>query len=313
MKAIQSVTPAAPAIEIKRVLYLTDFSPASERVLPFAVSLARKHHATLEALHVLTPAIPQTCPAAVRADVELADAEMKRLRGSVTGVGLQINMARGVSVAEAIAEAIRDRHIDLIVLGTHGRTGTPRLLLGSVAEEIFRQSPVPVLTIGPHVPCFPNAAAEFHRILFATDFSSESEAAAPFAFSFADEGPARLMLLNVKPKLEPISETNEKKFEVSVTEAIRQLREIAPSEAETYNPAEVAVDYGEPGERIVAAAEKWHADLIVLGVKGAADHLGAATHIARATAHYVVTHATCPVLTVRAHEMAASAGKGGMS
>jgi nucleotide-binding universal stress UspA family protein len=304
MKAIQ----AAPAIEIKRVLYLTDFSPASERVLPFAVGLALKHHATLEALHVLTPVIPATCPEAIQGDVELAEAEMKRIRQKIGDVGLQIKMTQGIGVPEAITEAIRDRHVDLIVLGTHGRTGMTRLVLGSVAEEIFRQSPVPVLTIGPHVPDATNPAAQFHRILFATDFSSESEAAAPFALSFADEGPARLMLLHISPKTDLGTVRDEKKFEVSVTETIRQLREIAPTDAETYNQAEVAVDYGEPGERIVAAAKQWSADLVVLGVKGAAQHLGAATHVARTVAHYVVTHATCPVLTVRAHEMAVSAG-----
>jgi nucleotide-binding universal stress UspA family protein len=309
MKAIQ----APPAVEIKRVLYLTDFSPASERVLPFAVALAHKHHATLEALHVLTPAIPDTCPEAVHADLNLAEAEMKRIRAKVPDVGLQINLTRGVGLAEAVAEAIHDRHVDLIVLGTHGRTGVPRLVLGSVAEEIFRRSPVPVLTVGPHVPDVTVTNAQFHRILLATDFSSESEAAAPFAFSFAEEERARLMLLHVAPKAELGSLREEKKFEALVTETIRKLREIAPSDAETYNPAEVAVDYGEPGEHIVAAAKQWNADLIVLGVKGAAHHLGAATHLARAVAHYVVTHAPCPVLTVRAHEMAASAGEGEMS
>jgi nucleotide-binding universal stress UspA family protein len=303
MKAIQ----APPAIEIKRVLYLTDFSQASARVLPFAVGLANKHHATLEALHVLTPVIPETCPEAVQADVELAEAQMKRISATIPDVGLQINMTRGIGIAEAIAEAIHDRHVDLIVLGTHGRTGMPRLVLGSVAEEIFRRSPVPVLTVGPHVPDVTTAAAKFHRVLFATDFSSESEAAAPFAFSFADEQPARLMLLHIAPKAELGTVRDEKKFEASVIETIRQLRAIAPSDMEIYNPAEVAVDYGEPGERIVASAKQWGADLIVLGVKGAADHLGAATHVARAVAHYVVTHATCPVLTVRAHEMAAVA------
>jgi nucleotide-binding universal stress UspA family protein len=303
MKAIQAPT----AIGIKRVLYLTDFSPASERAFPFAIGLARKHHATLEALHVLTPVVPEGCPEAVQADVDLAEAEMKRIAARMPDAGLQIKMTQGVGIAEAVAEAIHERQADLIVLATHGRTGVPRLVLGSVAEEIFRRSPVPVLTIGPHVPEVTAAAARFHRVLFATDFSSESEAAAPFAFSFADEQPARLMLLHIAPKAELGTLQDEKKFEVCVTETIRQLRAIAPSDMEIYNPAEVAVDYGEPGERIVAAAEQWGADLIVLGVKGAAEHLGTATHVARAVAHYVVTHAHCPVLTVRAHEMAASA------
>lgn len=305
MKALQTV----PSIQIKNLLYLTDFSAASERVLPFALALARKYHATVEVLHVLTPVIPETCPQAIEADTDLAEFEMKKIEAKLVGVPFETSLARGMGMWEAVERAIREHHIGVIVLATHGRTGVSKFVLGSVAEEIFRRSPVPVLTVGPSVRNTRTAAAQFHQVLFATDFSSESEAAAPFAISLADENPARLTLLHVMPKHEISNPSEENKFEASVAEAIHKLREIAPSDAEIYNPAEVAVEYGEPAGRIVAAAQERGADLIVLGVRGAAEHLGAATHLERAVAHKVVAHAPCPVLTVRAHEMAAFAGE----
>ena len=69
--------------------------------------------------------------------------------------------------------------VDLLVLGTHGRTGAQKYRLGSIAEEIFRRSPVPVLTIGPEVYGGHINAARFCRVLFATDFEAESDAAVP--------------------------------------------------------------------------------------------------------------------------------------
>lgn len=300
MKAVHAV----PSIQIKNLLYLTDFSAASERVLPFAVGLARKYHANIEALHVLTPVIPETYTAAVQADTNLASFEMKKIESKLVGVPFETSSASGLGMWEAVEQAIREHHIDVIVLATHGRTGVSKFLLGSVAEEVFRRSPVPVMTVGPAVRNIGAAAAKFHQVLFATDFSSESEAAAPFAISLADENPARLTLLHVLPESALGDPPAVNKFENSVAEAIHKLREIAPSAAGLYNPAEVAVECGDPADRIVSVARGRGADLIVLGVRGATAHLGAATHLERAVAHQVVAHAPCPVLTVRADDAA---------
>jgi len=91
----------------------------------------------------------------------------------------------------------------------------------------------------------------------------------------------------------------QRQFDLSVAETIQQLYDTLPKDTEVNGPPEVAVEYGEPAERIVEAARQRHADLIVLGVRGAEGHIGAATHLDRATAHQVVAHAGCPVLTVR--------------
>ena len=289
--------------KIKNVLYLTDFSQTSGSAHAYALAVARKYSATVHALHVLTPVIPESCVEAIKADEDLADAEMQKVKLQMGDVASTTIMSHESSVWAAVERAIRENHIDLIVLGTHGRTGGPRLLLGSVAEEIFRRSPVPVLTVGPASHSNAPKDIRFERVLFATDFSPESRAAVPYVLSLAHEKSAQLVLLHVMPKLAPpnrrLDRNREKQFEVSVAEAINELYQIIPS-GEVYNPPEVAVEYGQPAERIVEAAKERGADLIVMGIRSAAAHLGAATHLERPTAHKVVVHAHCPVITVRA-------------
>lgn len=292
------------SIGIRTILYLTDFSEPSEHALHFAVELARQYGASVEVLHVLTPVIPESCPNAIQADEELAAAEMKKIESKIVGIPFAATVTRGMGVWEAIEHAIREYHIDLIVAGTHGRTGIPKLLLGSVAEEVFRRSPVPVLTVGPHVGPSTASTAQLSCVLFASDFSSESKAAAPYAFSLAEENHARLILLHVMQQTEPSAPYEMKRYESGVAEVIEQLRQIAPSKSAIHNLAEVAVEHGDPADRILAAAKERGADLIVLGVRGAVEHVDAATHLDLGVAHRVVAHASCPVLTVRAQRTA---------
>jgi nucleotide-binding universal stress UspA family protein len=160
-----------------------------------------------------------------------------------------------------------------------------------------------VLTVGPASHSNALKDIRFERVLFATDFSPESRAAVPYVLSLAHEKSTQLVLLHVMPRLATpdrgLDRNREKQFEVSVAEAINELYQIVPS-GEVYNPPEVAVEYGQPAERIVEAAKERGADLIVLGIRSAAAHLGAATHLERPIAHKVVVHAHCPVITVRA-------------
>src|ERR1700690_2942744 len=119
MTNAQIVTP----ISLKRVLCLTDFSPSSTIALPFACAVARQYAGSVEVLHVLTPVIPESCHDAVKADEELAEAEIAKIRSQVIGVACETTMARGMGLWEAIDRTTREHHIDLIVAGTHGRTG----------------------------------------------------------------------------------------------------------------------------------------------------------------------------------------------
>ncbi|MGC1597935.1 MAG: universal stress protein [Candidatus Acidiferrales bacterium] len=299
-----AATETKAAVKVKNILYLTDFSEPSEAALLFATTLGRGYGAKVHALHLLLPAAytyttPGLTTLAIEAEEENAQAEMQKVESRLAGLEHRTFVERGIEIWPSVQRAVEDDDVDLIVLGTHGRTGAEKLLLGSVAEEIFRRSPVPVLTIGPGVRSSVHTGGRFRRVLFATDFTPESLAGAPYAVTFAQENQARLLLLLVMRKPGSANEGDKHLFDMTVAEAMHRLYEIVPKDARLDLPPEVAVEYGEPAERIVEFAKQRGADLIVMGVRSAAGRIGAATHLERAIAHKVVAHAPCPVLTVR--------------
>ena len=222
------------------------------------MSIARRYNARVYALHVFEPGpyvytTPEVSLAAIEAEEENAKAQMQRVESQLTGLWHETLVERGVDIHDAAAQAIKDFDIDLVIIGTHGRTDAQKLLIGSVAEEIFRRSPVPVLAIGPGVQRGSHSAGLFHCVLFATDFTAASTAAAPCAVSLAYENQARLLLLHVMRSPEMKSDKEEKHFELSVAKALHKLCGIVPANVQLGVPPEVAVEYGEPGTRIVEA------------------------------------------------------------
>ncbi|MGA3294782.1 MAG: universal stress protein [Candidatus Acidiferrales bacterium] len=297
-----NVKEAGARVTLNNILYLTDFSEPSEAALPFAAAVAREYGAKVYSFHVLIPAsyvytTPELTAAGIEAQEEAAQQNMQRIESQLSGVSHEGVVDRGISIWPSLEQAIKDYRVDLIVLGTHGRTGAQKLLMGSVAEEVFRRSPVPVLTIGPWARGAAHKGAKFHRVLYATDFSKESADAAPYAISMAQENQARLILLHVMPP--PETPLDGRAAEDRVSNAIFQLHEMVPTSAELWCKPEAVVQTGNAAEKILETAKERGADLIVLGVRDNRGHLGAATHLERATAHKVVAHAACPVLTVR--------------
>ena len=167
-----------------------------------------------------------------------------------------------------LEEAIAKYDTDLVVIGTRGRTGLGKMLLGSVAEEI----------------------------LYATDLALPSPAAATYAISLAQEFQARLILLHViaEPKAGELVSAHD-----SIEASKNLLRKLVPAEAEAWCKPEFFVERGNPGDRILELAHLRESGLIVLGAKAGEGVPGAATHLPIATAHKIVSHAECPVLTVR--------------
>ena len=289
-------------VRLKNILYLTDFSEPSETVIPFAIAIAREYESKVYAMHVLTPvplgyANPESAAAAIEGLEEDAQMGMQRVDAQLVGVPHETMLVRSESVWPPVEQALSECEIDLVILGTHGRTCAVKLLLGSVAEEIFRRASAPVLTIGPSVRKGFHSGGQFRRVLFATDFTTEAQAAAPYAISMAQENQARLLLLHVMR--DPDLKTKKRTAQDSVANSMHQLYELVPAEAELWCRPEATVRFGNPAERILEAAIELEADLIVLGVRAADGYLGAATHLERTVAHKVVARATCPVLTVR--------------
>jgi nucleotide-binding universal stress UspA family protein len=284
----------------QHILFATDFSLAAASAIPYVKKLAKHYEAEVFAFHV-RPAVvnPMTRPATWAVDVEFAKAQdakhRRELLETFSGVPTKVLVEEGDIVSE-LKKAIEKNNIDLVVLGTHGRSGLGKLLLGSIAEEIFRTTACPVLTVGPHSEGIHDSKGEIREILFATDFASESKAPAAYAVSLAQEFQARLVMLHVipEPKAGDLVSAHD------VTEASRELlRKLVPAEAQAWCKLEYLVQHGNPAETILDIAQVRESDLVALGVKEETGVPGASTHLPIATAHKVVSRAVCPVLTVR--------------
>jgi nucleotide-binding universal stress UspA family protein len=141
--------------EIRRILCATDFSPASTRVYQYAVDLASRLQAEIMLIHAYQIPAYTLPDGVVEVPVEVETGIRERLTGQLSdfassidtkGVRIEAKLFDGVPYVE-ITRAARDLNADLVIIGTHGRTGLAHLLLGSVAERVVRTSEVPVLTI----------------------------------------------------------------------------------------------------------------------------------------------------------------------
>ena len=176
----------------------------------------------------------------------------------------------------------------MLVVGTTGRSGLGKVLLGSVAEETIRESPCPVLTVGPKTP--EEVAIRLGNILYTSDFSADSLVAAPHAFSLAEKFQARLTLLHVIPSLPESPYLDAQMARV-------RLGEIASAHAPLVTAPNVVVEMGSPANMILKVSRDLQSDLIVIGARGAGALPRLASHFG-SIAHKVVSHAHCPVLTV---------------
>ena len=294
-------TAISKRITLKNILFLTDFSEPSVIALPFAAMIARAYGARVTALHVLVPSVytymtPEMAASLLDAEADVAKTEMSRVEASLMGLPSEALIERSNGVWPVLSKRLEEGDIDLIVMGTHGRTGLNKAVFGSSAEEVFRRASVPVLTVGPAVRTGAHNGGRFKCVLFATDFNEVSNMAAAFATSLAQENQSRLVLLHVLPAPKP-GKSN--KTEFSVAEALHRIENLLPPDAELWCRPEPMVEHGAPGAQILAVADRCGADLIVLGVRGMDTLTGIATRMERATAYEVVAHAHCPVLTVR--------------
>jgi len=290
----------AAGTSIKNILYPTDFSPAAECALPFVLDVARMFRSRVTAVHVRTPdAIalvpPLSFPYETESPGDSIQEFTRSLEHRLAAVEHECLVGEG-EVWDFVSQVIEEHEIDLVVVGTQGRTGVEKFMLGSVAELIFRQANCPVLTIGPNVANGAHHKWEMKNILWATDFTPGSLASAPLAFSLAGQRQARLTLLNVleRPAAEDLVDPQR-----YIDSTVRMLQHQVPKGMSDDCQLSYEVSEGIPSDEILKAAKERGCDLIVMGVRPASGQLRLATHSARPTAHRVVCKANCPVLTVR--------------
>ena len=305
--------PARSAFSVRNVLFATDFSPISATALPYAAAICRRFRSTLHVVHVLSDAGLLMMTGGVDyvsmgTIFEDAQNEAKEKLDQISSHFETIphrNYVRHGLVWRNLATIIEANDIDLVVVGTHGRTGLGKLLLGSVAEDILRHAPCPVLTVGPKVsgrarlPAFQNHGSdlapvelEIRQILFATNFAGSAARAAQEAARLAEEFHSRLTLMHVMEDYSRLGSSPG-----PIEENLQKLRSMIPRRSDLQYIPETLLEFGHAPERILKAAEEREADMILLGARAYADI--AATHLPWSAAHHVIAQAHCPVLTIR--------------
>jgi nucleotide-binding universal stress UspA family protein len=296
---------------VKSILLATDCSEASAKSLHQAIGVARHYGASLYLTHVVYPSILAVFDSNFQ---ELrTEAVCKQTEGflripEIDDISHELMLRKG-EIWEELERTIAEKKVDLIVVGTDGRQGLRKLVIGSVAEQIFRRATCPVLTVGPRSiddPPLENAGAA-RLVLFATDFGPASLSALKYAISFASMHNGKLVLMHVVPIFEIpekfrqgwiySSDVTEWREEARLT-SLRRLQELVSETNGLPFAPEFMVEFGLPAEKILWAANSLHADVIVMGLRPAA-HINSASHLPWATAYEVVCGATCPVLTTR--------------
>jgi nucleotide-binding universal stress UspA family protein len=305
-------------IEIARILCPIDFSEYSRHAFDCALAVARWYGSTITALHVypywppvdaIPPITPQTIQPAVPGDVDPEEltSRMRAFVGqqsSLPPVRVDLQVDSAPDICHSIVAHARASNPDLIVTGSHGRSGLKRLVLGSVTEKLVRQAPCPVMVAPARVAEAAAAAVHFKHILCAVDFSNVSLAALTYAMSLAEEADACLTVVHVletPPELlVPSSrqgiDVDEVRAEAEA-DTLRRLRALIPDSVRTYCTVETAVAEGKASRQILKLADERQIELIVMGVqgRGAIDLLTFGSHTQE-----VIRGAVCPVLTIRA-------------
>jgi len=298
-------------IEIRRILCPIDFSDHSRRALDNAIAIARWYEARVTVLHVFSPApVPAMAPGevvfepiiltAVDRDQLLADTKAFADRDDASGVAIEAVVREGTTAGEILDQATSMK-ADLLVIGTHGRSGFERLLLGSVAEKVLRRASCPVMTVPKRLP--EAVQVLYKRILCPVDFSDSSLRALAYAVSLAQEADGQLVVLHVVAHefeltagMDYDAGMTVRNFLETREQALQQRLQEIVAGAPDFSRMESLTTHGKPWREVLRVAAERGSDLIAMGVqgRGVADLL-----LFGSTTQHVVREASCPVLTLR--------------
>lgn len=300
-------------LPIRHILATTDLSPESIAGVRYGVALAQKVGATLTLLHVFESPPPPPMPGMRTVAASLQESRIaKTARARLKTVARQqsqgdVNITstlRSGNALYGIITTARERAPDLVVIATHGYTGTRRVWLGSTAERVVRHAPCPVMTVpvdSKSNRTGKRSQASLRKILIPIDFSKVSGTALPWGASLAVDPEAEVILLHVVQKF-PIDYLLGRQSQKEIVtpllqEAAAELQRMAERLSErTGLKASATIRYGTPFEEICLAAKQLGVDVITLTTRG---NTGLKQLWLGSTAERVVRHARCPVLVVR--------------
>ena len=302
-------------VAIDRVLCPVDLSSYSRQALQHALAIARWYEAKVTVLHVFRQIpVVDTAAAALGAGlyappIALTEVDRKAVERQVAefvahtpgAEDVSVHVCEGINIREEILREAEATAAELLVLGSHGLTGVKRLVLGSVAENVLRHSPTPVLIVPAHASEAPASGVPFRRVVCAVDFDADSYRALRYAFDLAQESDAQLTLLHavampaVHVGAEDLTIDVESIRDTVMRNARDRLDALVPDGARAYCTVHAEVVEGHAHQAVLGLATEVNADLIIMGV-----HSRAAFDVAvfGSTTQAVVRGAQCPVLTV---------------
>ena len=291
-------------MQLKSILCPVDFSEFSGAAYQHALSLAEYYKARLFALHIVELwKYPFADYAAQEADFgnfsrAMKDGGEQRLREFVKkhwvgGIQPELVVRQG-SASDCILSFAQRENMEGIVMGTHGRRGFDRLVLGSTTDRVLRRAACPVLVVSNRshglMTTGPDRRHRLSRILYCTDFSNNSEHARGYAFSLAAEYGAELTMLHVAKEAPDPART-----EAIIAECTAELdRLISENERKSLNVHKV-VKFGKPYEQIAQYAAETNASLLILTARGG-DAVDRA--VFGSTTYRVIQLGPCPVLAI---------------
>ncbi len=297
----------------KRILCPVDLSAASVDTLAYAGLVASWDQGEVTAFHAVFALMPPAFPAsgalaplpvaspAARQDVREQLRE-KIAASGIDGPDVMAVIGEGEAPTAILAQA-ETMGADLVVMGTHGRSGFGQVFLGSVTEKVLREAPCPVLTVPLPAPASSPEAPELRRILCAVDFSSASVDALRCAIDVGRCAGASVLAVHSIDWLdengppESAGHSGQESFrEYLLNDGRRRLAELVSRETEGGDGIATAVVAGRADREILEVADENRTDLIVMGAQGRS---GAALALFGFTTRQVIGRACCLVLTVR--------------
>lgn len=289
---------ALDPIAIRTILLATDFSDCSKRAMGYALGIAGRYESQLHLFHcidptpynLIDPSPVQTACDDARRELEQVVSDLRREKRT-GNVKLNTLVSAG-DLISLLTDAVKTLNVDLVIVGTHGRTGWRKAVLGSVAEHVVDQSSCPVLSVGHFADR--RRIQEFgpESILLAYGASVRSQLAESYAVSLACKYNSRLSVVDV--------------LDDKGGRVLAQVSQLKLSERDVRNttldppltiPPQLPIEIGAQSDLILQVADQTAADLIVLAVP--ASHRFSDRFVST-NSYLVVCGARCPVLTVHA-------------